>query len=210
MGKAEDKMQHMLQMQTDLNSKIDSDWKTKNNDWNLAVMVEAVEAIDHLNWKWWSEKNANMSQLHLELVDVWHFLLSRAIEKQESSILFNTARYVELEYNQDTLLTSLRNLVIEAGTYKSLEMYRAFANCMYKARMDFDLLYRLYIGKNVLNTFRQENGYKHGAYKKVWNGVEDNEVLYEIIRSMDSSCDGNLKETIIINLTSLYDELQED
>ncbi len=32
--------------------------------------------------------------------------------------------------------------------------------------LDRDELYRLYIGKNVLNIFRQNNGYRDGTYLK--------------------------------------------
>ena len=48
-------------------------------------------------------------------------------------------------------------------------------------------LYCQYVGKNVLNMFRQDKGYKEGTYQKTWNGREDNEYLVEIIGSLDSS-----------------------
>lgn len=40
----------------------------------------------------------------------------------------------------------------------------------------------LNMGKNVLNRFRQANGYrtaiKEGTYRKLWGGREDNEHLF--------------------------------
>jgi hypothetical protein len=33
------------------------------------------------------------------------------------------------------------------------------------------------MGKNILNQFRQDHGYKEGIYIKVWNGEEDNVVM---------------------------------
>ena len=39
----------------------------------------------------------------------------------------------------------------------------------------------IYTGKNVLNIFRQDNGYKKGEYIKMWNGKEDNVYLTEEI-----------------------------
>ncbi len=51
--------------------------------------------------------------------------------------------------------------------------------------MSFVELYELYIGKNVLNRFRQDHGYKDGTYQKVWFGREDNEHLVEVIGSLD-------------------------
>ncbi|MFV9616032.1 MAG: dUTP diphosphatase, partial [Gammaproteobacteria bacterium] len=52
--------------------------------------------------------------------------------------------------------------------------------------MTFDELYEIYVGKNVLNMFRQDNGYKEGSYNKVWNGREDNEYLAEIMKALDA------------------------
>ena len=42
------------------------------------------------------------------------------------------------------------------------------------------------IGKNCLNKFRQDNGYKEGTYIKEWNGREDNVVMIEIIETMEN------------------------
>ena len=52
------------------------------------------------------------------------------------------------------------------------------------------------MGKNILNVFRQNNGYKDGSYIKIWNGKEDNEVMSEILNSND------------IKPKELYDMLQ--
>ena len=49
----------------------------------------------------------------------------------------------------------------------------------------FDQLYRMYVGKNVLNFFRQDHGYKEGTYVKVWGGREDNEHLSDLLAVMD-------------------------
>ena len=60
-----------------------------------------------------------------------------------------------------------------------------FANVMALIEMDFDSLYRTYVGKNVLNMIRQDRGYKQGNYQKLWHGREDNEYLVEIIHRLD-------------------------
>ena len=52
--------------------------------------------------------------------------------------------------------------------------------------MSFESLYRSYVGKNVLNFFRQDNGYKDGSYRKLWQGREDNEHLVELVATLDS------------------------
>jgi hypothetical protein len=53
--------------------------------------------------------------------------------------------------------------------------------------MDWNELYCQYVGKNVLNFFRQDNGYKAGTYRKLWGGREDNEHLVEIMQELDST-----------------------
>jgi hypothetical protein len=64
-------------------------------------------------------------------------------------------------------------------------------------------LYNQYIGKNVLNFFRQDNGYKEGTYIKIWDGREDNEHLVEILTRLDVN-DPKLDETLYIALQSTY------
>ena len=56
----------------------------------------------------------------------------------------------------------------------SLDAIRIFGSLCKKAGLSFDDLYARYLAKNVLNAFRQNNGYKEGAYRKIWGGKEDN------------------------------------
>ena len=59
----------------------------------------------------------------------------------------------------------------------------SYVNMCRSVDMDFDMLYKMYIGKNTLNIFRQDHGYKDGTYNKVWGGIEDNEQLSNILDS---------------------------
>jgi len=43
--------------------------------------------------------------------------------------------------------------------------------------------------KNVLNTFRQNHGYKEGRYNKMWAGKEDNLHLYEVYNGFAGDID---------------------
>ena len=56
-----------------------------------------------------------------------------------------------------------------------------------KCGVNLKILYKFYIAKNVLNQFRQDNGYKDGSYKKVWGEKEDNEVMLDILSKEDLS-----------------------
>jgi len=64
-------------------------------------------------------------------------------------------------------------------------------------------LYRHYVGKNVLNFFRQDHGYQDGTYVKEWQGREDNEHLSELLESLDATT-SNFPEAVYEALASRY------
>lgn len=45
----------------------------------------------------------------------------------------------------------------------------------------------LYVGKNALNNFRTDNGQREGTYCGMWDGREDNEHLYDLLRERIST-----------------------
>ena len=65
------------------------------------------------------------------------------------------------------------------------DLLKFFRTCKISG-LSFTWLQKLYIGKNCLNKFRQDNGYKEGTYIKEWNGREDNVVMIEIIDTMEN------------------------
>ena len=80
-------------------------------------------------------------------------------------------------------------------------MHRFFAGCMQQIDMSFDELFTSYVGKNVLNFFRQDHGYKDGSYIKEWHGKEDNEHLVEVVANLDSGAEDFAKQ--------VYNELEK-
>lgn len=64
--------------------------------------------------------------------------------------------------------------------------------------LSFNELYLLYIGKNCLNEFRQNNGYKEGTYTKIYNGLEDNVIMQNILNQNQN-----------ISYSKLYDQLEK-
>lgn len=68
--------------------------------------------------------------------------------------------------------------------------------------MDVDMLFKLYLGKNTLNAFRQQNGYNNGTYKKVWNGLEDNQVLLNILNNTE--LDKDFEQSVLGRLSFEY------
>ena len=46
-------------------------------------------------------------------------------------------------------------------------------------------LYKLYMGKNILNMFRQDNGYKIKQYIKTWDiDKQDNDFMMEFLKDL--------------------------
>jgi len=69
--------------------------------------------------------------------------------------------------------------------------------------MDLDELFRQYVGKNTLNFFRQDHGYKEGSYIKIWHGEEDNEVLASLVSTLDAGAD-DFQQTLYAALEEKY------
>jgi hypothetical protein len=72
--------------------------------------------------------------------------------------------------------------------------------------MDFETLYIGYVGKNVLNFFRQDHGYKDGSYEKQWGGIEDNEHLVQIVGQLDTSS-ATFKDDLYSRMQETYKSL---
>ena len=66
-----------------------------------------------------------------------------------------------------------------------------FFKTMLSLDISLEEVLKLYVSKNVLNVFRQDNGYKEGTYIKTWFGEEDNKFLEKTVsESTDLTYDG--------------------
>ena len=77
----------MLALQDAMNSKINPEWRQAGNEWYRAIWIECAEMLDHYGWKWWKHQQADMDQVTLEIVDIWHFMLSDMLEKTSYGIV---------------------------------------------------------------------------------------------------------------------------
>lgn len=178
----------MLELQDAMNSKVNENWVDQGFAWYRAIWVECAELLDHYGWKWWKKQTPDADQVKLELVDIWHFGLS--ILLLESSNEVEIAAAVEQELSRATPSGDFRE-DLEAFTLATLQSksfdVASFATLMAGIDLSFDELYTRYVGKNVLNFFRQDNGYQDGSYRKQWGGKEDNEHLVEAVAELDHS-----------------------
>ncbi len=187
-----EQLKEMFELQNSLNEKINPDWENAGYKWTDAIMAESVEAIDHYGWKWWKKQEPNLDQVKLELVDIFHFIISQLVQTKpiididlrcESVLhhmeIFNPNLHATLSFN-DTMKKIISDSANGIFDYQTFNFFQV---AMHKVGLTWDELYIQYIAKNVLNIFRQDHGYKLGTYIKVWNGVEDNEVLVNIINN---------------------------
>jgi dimeric dUTPase (all-alpha-NTP-PPase superfamily) len=206
----------MLQMQHDMNSKVNTDWVIANNNWHRAIQVEGVEAIEHHGWKWWKKQECDMAQLRMELVDIWHFILSAALQQKHGNVaLARLDMMAEQNLHQKTVqfdnqyfvlaqlnLLAKLDLLVGLATVKRTSL-ALFESLLADCGMDWTLLYGQYIGKNVLNVFRQDHGYKDGSYLKIWHGREDNEYLVDVLEMTDLNA-ADVRDNLYQSLKSQY------
>jgi len=181
----------MLELQDAMNRKVNPDWREAGYPWYRAIWTECAEMLDHYGWKWWKHQKPDMQQVHLEIIDIWHFALSDLLLRNESP-----------EAAVEPILAGLRRGMAAVDVREAIEQLalvtlqtrsadiECFARLMGAAGLGLDELFKTYVGKNVLNFFRQDHGYKQGSYVKIWQGREDNEHLAEILAVLDADNPG--------------------
>jgi dimeric dUTPase (all-alpha-NTP-PPase superfamily) len=208
----------MLDLQDSMNRKIDPDWIGKRHAYLRAVLVEATEALEHYGWKWWKKQSPDMVQLRIEMIDIWHFVLSEYLLRADGNKTA-AANTMIAEWISPAALDfdGTRYDLASLDICRQLELLAALAAvrqvnlplvALLFAACDLTpaALYREYVSKNVLNHFRQDRGYKTGEYKKTWNGAEDNVHMAEIMDSI-TEADERLPDTLYRVLADRYDAL---
>ncbi|MCP4187939.1 MAG: dUTP diphosphatase [Gammaproteobacteria bacterium] len=199
-----DKLLVMLEMQDAMNSRVNPEWRRAGNAWYRAIWTECAEMLDHYGWKWWKHQVPELDQVRLELVDIFHFAMSDYLLAESDNSLVADRILNELDDSHDEIDIRVAIETMAQTTIANHSMHFSdFANVMNLIDMDFDHLYRMYVGKNVLNFFRQDHGYKDGSYIKVWQGREDNEHLAELLDTLDSEADG-FKDEVYASLQARY------
>jgi len=223
-----EKMVEMFKLQERLNDNTNGfgwrDGATKQGkiiNWKRCIVMESAELIDSFSWKHWKDIDSgiDLENIKIEMVDIWHFVMSYLLRFQSSedaakfSVLAmkNSSIKLPKEWSKrensriDEILKPFEELMALALIKRDDKEYQKelvgqFWECVDVARMSFDDVYRLYIGKNALNQFRQQHGYKEGNYKKLWNEKEDNVIMQEILNSdIDISY-----EKLLDRLESIY------
>jgi len=196
-------IQECLELQDKLNKRINENWRDirKSEDFYRAIWLESAEAVESLPWKWWKKVEPNWDNVNIEIVDIWHFILSLVLKEnvemdnfykglnedfKDSNIDGYLAnKYFEFKYTENLdkshLIIFLFERVAEYALREDIKSVLFWFGVLVKNSITFEKLFNLYIGKNLLNHLRQELGYKDGSYKKVINGMEDNEYLMKLL-----------------------------
>ena len=199
---------NMLTMQHNMNTRVHENWVQQNFQWYRAAWIECGELIEHYGYKWWKKQDPDLPQVQLEVIDIWHFGLSALFCDGKSIEQIATEIDAELNRHQPSGL-GVREATEELALYllqtKGFSPSR-FWDLMLASGLDFDQLYSAYVGKNVLNFFRQDHGYKEGTYVKNWAGREDNEHLVDLVAPLDKSAE-DFADQVYRALAGRYGEL---
>lgn len=180
----------MARMQDSHNRQVHPEWLDQGYEYYRAVWVECAELLDHFGWKWWKKQDPDLDQVKLEIVDIWHFGLSDLIRAEALSDAVPLLLAVSGQSKPDVEAFRLAvESLAEATLARRTFAMEPFAAVLEALPMPFTELFELYVGKNVLNNFRQDHGYKTGEYLKLWHGREDNEHLVEVLRELDCSAE---------------------
>ncbi|MFT4562173.1 MAG: hypothetical protein ACI9BW_001917 [Gammaproteobacteria bacterium] len=200
-----EKIAVMLEMQDGMNSRVDKNWIERDRQWYRALWIECAELMDHYGgWKWWKDSHQDVEQVMLEIVDIWHFGLSMRITPDRNHRV--VAEQIAQEWEQAASSTGFLEDVEALARYALAEkgfLIPVIPTLLNGVSRDFEDLYRGYVGKNVLNYFRQDHGYRDGSYAKTWHGREDNEHLVEILAAIDTH-DLDFREQLYAALKERY------
>jgi len=219
-----DKILLMLQLQAQLNDATNGEnWvkgitkDAKEIDWKRCIYMECAEMIDSFSWKHWKniKQEPDWANLQVEVVDVWHFVMSLAIENYSKTLrggiedlainISNLDSFSKIDTKSDDfapqkkIMLKVEDIMREVLSQDELDLealLASFFDLVVFSGLDLETLYRLYVGKNILNQFRQDHGYKEGTYIKVWAGKEDNVIMKRI-----------WEENVDIAPDELYNEL---
>ncbi|CAA6823560.1 MAG: Dimeric dUTPase (EC [uncultured Sulfurovum sp.] len=213
----------MLELQQELNDATNGEnWEagmTKNGkkiDWRRCIYLEAAELVESYPWKHWKNIDASpdYENIKIEIVDIWHFVMSEALRLykiENKGSISDIATAITSMHSFDEFLQSEKGEQLDP--YTEIELVEnmikilfcnsdidtlviSFLTMASKLNLKLPELYTLYVGKNILNKFRQSHGYKDGSYIKEWHGKEDNVVMQEILASRSDITPEELYNTL--------------
>lgn len=183
-------IKEMKDIQEQLNEFTLSNWKERLNKshFQVAMLDELGEFLGSgRTWKWWKHGNSpDAWNEKIEAIDILHFYLSIMIlsgnNKNEDCFLGHSDKENARTnmFNQDG---TLHHEAFARHVRELLTMDTPYAinEFLLELGMMKEEISAIYVAKAELNFIRQEDGYKNGTYKKVVDGIEDNQRLKIIV-----------------------------
>lgn len=194
-----------IDTQVYLNDLINKDWVRANYNWQLAAKVELAELIDHLNFQWWKTKEPDFQQAFIELIDILHFVISDYLVKNCSTdIELGKSKVINLLCNlsKDEGISAIDPEVLFMEPKSEITILDCFRMLKFFHKTPLDM-FKMYLSKDILNVFRNKNGYTTGTYSKIWGGVEDNVRLDKLVSVFDFTLP-KVKERLYNDLKDCY------
>jgi hypothetical protein len=191
-----------VDIQKKFNNLVAPGWKEspEKYDFWMAILDETVEVLGSKHWKWWKKDKEvgeiDWNNVQVEIIDLFHFILSVAIQHDSQNILFS--QIVNLEMNKETqvirpddffstfwdeFMLAVQNRMLPLAAIRIVEYW-------YKAGGDAHQLFMEYRIKAALNNIRQEFGYGVN-YQKMWldtetgQKVEDNVIAKKLAAGVE-------------------------
>jgi len=173
----------MLKIQKELNQLMisNSNEPIGRNDFLVALIVEFIEFIDSLPWKWWTtKKNIDLWNLKIETVDIAHFYFSYVLStvdndlEKATEIVKQQLKFGEpIECNKDSCIRKYAyNLLTNIKPHEMLNF------CINFTQLDLTTFAKIYFLKVALNKLRT---HYQPTYTRNWKGQEDNQYLQQLL-----------------------------
>ena len=204
-----------VEIQKKFNNSVAPGWQIdvsqQKYDYWMAVLDETLEVLNSKHWKWWKD-SAKMGQVdwanvRVELVDLFLFLMSIAIQQNSQQIIFQQLLNLEMNKDQpgqrkrikdDRFFDDFWQQFLGAVHMKSLPVSCIkLVEFWFRAGGDVGELFMEYRIKTALNDIRQEFGYGTSTYSKMWLDVEIGEKVEDNVMATKLAKDVPLDENTV-------------
>lgn len=199
-----EQLKQIVGLQNNLNLLINPNWVDnaldETYDYRTAASQELAEAVESFGFAWWTVRKLDMQNVLTELVDAMHFIISQhiavvrhqcATDEELADLLATRIEQRYHEVDQEPVESEvevrrlLRKLQSAINVSEMPEVWSKFFAVTKALSFSADHLCARYIAKNLLNSFRQANGYRQGEYRKHWyDGREDNSHVADYVDAL--------------------------
>jgi len=159
---------------------------TNGNVMFMALVEELGEFVASTGFHDWKKSEMDKQNMVVELVDIVIFAMNVIYYEKRSM-----KGVADMTIADGDSIALTKSLVISLGLGLYADM---IATIVYV----YPEVMEIIEGKQALNILRQEHGYKDGSYSKIWDGLEDNRYLDEVMKRSTNF------EDIYLSLESLY------